>query len=301
MTNSNGAPPATKGTDVKAKKKKEGMWVQSAKRLAKDRGAMIGFAGLVFFVLLAVFGPFLTPYSLNEMDLLNMNSGSTWQHTMGTDALGRDCFSRLIYGTKYSLALGIGSSLLSLAIGIVFGSIAGYFSGAAESLIMRVCDIMQSIPPMMISIIVSIALGSSIPITMLALALGGFPFSTRLTRAQVLSVRKSEYVDAAKCVNCGVLGIMFRHILPNAASPMLLNFTMQIAHMIQLSAGLSVIGLGIQPPTPEWGAMLSAGRNFILTYPHLVIFPGLFIFLLSYCINLFGDGLRDALDPKLKT
>jgi ABC-type dipeptide/oligopeptide/nickel transport system permease subunit len=286
---------------AKRKKKKEGMWMQSVERLSYDRVAMIGFAGLVFFVLLAIFGPFLTPYSLNEMDLLNMNAGSTWQHPMGTDALGRDCLSRLVYGTRYSLALGVGSSLFSLAIGTIFGSFAGYFGGAAESLIMRICDIMQSIPPMMISIIVSITLGNSIPITILALALGGFPFSTRLTRAQVLSVRKSEYIDAAKCVNCKVSRIMFRHILPNVASPMLLNFTMQIAHMIQLSAGLSVIGLGVQPPTPEWGAMLSAGRNYILTHPHLVIFPGFFIFVLSYCINLFGDGLRDALDPKLKT
>jgi peptide/nickel transport system permease protein len=165
---------------------------------------------------------------------------------------------------------------------------------------MRVCDVMQSIPPMMISIIVSITLGSSIPVTMLALALGGFSFSTRLTRAQVLSVRKSEYLDAAKSVNCSTPRIMFRHILPNVLSPMLLDFTMKIAHMIQLSAGLSVIGLGIQPPTPEWGAMLSDGRNAIMTHPHLVIFPGLFIFAISYFINLFGDGLRDALDPKLK-
>lgn len=298
MTTTIGSPAAAAVSE--RTRKKEGMWKQTFQRLLHDKVAMVGLIGIAFLILLSVFGPFLTPYSSNEMDLLNMNSGPTWEHPMGTDALGRDLLSRLINGGRYSLVLGFGSSLLSLAIGIVLGSIAGYFGGAVDALIMRICDIIQSIPAMMISIIVSITLGSSIPITMLALALGGFSFSTRMTRAQVLSVRKSEYLDAARSVNCGTLRIMFRHILPNVVSPMLLDFTMKIAHMIQLSASLSVIGLGVQPPTPEWGAMLSDGRSSIMTHPHLVIFPGLFIFAISYFINLFGDGLRDALDPKLK-
>lgn len=297
VANTIGAPTAML---PRKKQKKEGMWKQSMKRLVKDKAAMIGLIGLILLVLLSIFGPFFLPYSSDDMDIFNMNAGPSWEHPMGTDALGRDCLSRLVYGGRYSLALGIGSSLLALLIGIVLGSIAGYFGGITETVVMRICDIMQSIPPMMVSIIVSITLGGSIPFTMLALALGGFPFTARMTRAQVLSVRKSEYIDAAKSVNCGVPRIMFRHILPNVMSPMLLDFTMKIAHMIQLSAGLSVIGLGVQPPTPEWGAMLSDGRNMILTHPHLVIFPGLFIFAISYFINLFGDGLRDALDPKLK-
>lgn len=293
--------PSTETTaPVKKKHKKEGMFKQSMKRLVKDKAAMIGLIGVLFLILLAIFGPLITPYAPEEMDILNMNCGPSWTHPMGTDSLGRDCLSRLIYGGRYSLVLGVGSSLLALAIGLVLGCIAGYFGGVAETVIMRICDIMQSIPPMMISIIVSIALGSSIPVTILALSVGGFSFSTRMTRAQVLSVRKSEYLDAAKCVNCSVPRIMFRHILPNVMSPMLLDFTMKIAQMIQLSASLSVIGLGVQPPTPEWGAMLSAGREYIRTYPHLVLFPGLFIFAISLFINLFGDGLRDALDPKLK-
>ncbi len=282
------------------KHKKEGMFKQSMKRLVKDKVAMIGLIGVLVLILLAVFAPLLTPYTPEEMDFVNINSGPTWEHPMGTDSLGRDCLARLMYGGRYSLVLGVGSSFLALAIGLVLGCIAGYFGGIAETIIMRICDVMQSIPPMMISIIVSIALGSSIPVTILALAVGGFSFSTRMTRAQVLSVRKSEYLDAAKSVNCSVPRIMFRHILPNVMSPMLLDFTMKIAQMIQLSASLSVIGLGIQPPTPEWGAMLSAGRGFIRTYPHLVLFPALFIFAISLFINLFGDGLRDALDPKLK-
>lgn len=285
---------------VPVKRKKEGMFKQSMKRLLKDKVAMIGVIGVLVLILLSAFGPMLTPYTPEEMDLTSMNAGPSWTHPMGTDSLGRDCLSRLLYGGRYSLILGVGSSFLALAIGIVLGCIAGYFGGAVETIIMRICDVMQSIPPMLISIIVSIALGSSIPITMLALAIGGFSFSTRMTRAQVLTVRKSEYLDAAKSVNCSVPRIMFRHIMPNIMSPMLLDFTMKIAQMIQLSASLSVIGLGIQPPTPEWGAMLSAGRSELRTHPHLVIFPALFIFAISLFINLFGDGLRDALDPKLK-
>lgn len=298
MTNTVSASAAAAAVPVKPKK--EGMLKQTMKRLIHDKVAMIGMIGFLVVILLAIVGPLLTAYTPDEMDLFNMNSGPSAAHIMGTDALGRDYLTRLLYGGRYSLVLGFGSSLLSFVIGIVLGSVAGYFGGAAEAIIMRICDIMQSIPPMMISIIVSVTLGGSIPVTMLALALGGFSFSTRMTRAQVLSVRKSEYIDAAKTVNCKVPRIMFRHILPNVVSPMLLDFTMKIAQMIQLSAGLSVIGLGIQPPTPEWGAMLSDGRGTILTHPHLVIFPGLFIFATSYFINLFGDGLRDAMDPKLK-
>lgn len=292
-------PPATASRPVK-RRKKEGMRKQVIDRLKNDKIAMIGLIGVVLLVILSIIAPVITKYGPEYMDLYNMNSGPSWAHPFGTDALGRDYLTRLLYGGRYSLALGISSSFLSMFIGVVLGSIAGYFGKRADDIIMRMCDIIQSIPALMISIIISLTLGNGYVATILALAVGGFSYSTRLTRAQVLSVRKLEYLDAAKTVNCGVVKIMFKHTLPNVMSPMLLDFTMKIAHMIQISAGLSVIGLGVQPPTPEWGAMLSAGRNYILTYPHLVIFPGLFIFAISFFINLFGDGLRDALDPKLK-
>jgi peptide/nickel transport system permease protein len=165
---------------------------------------------------------------------------------------------------------------------------------------MRLCDIIQAIPGVMISIIISLVLGTGYWVTIAALAIGACSHAIRMTRAQIMSARSSEYIDAARTVNCNSARIMFKHILPNVMSPMLLDFTMRIANMIQFSAGLSVLGLGVQPPAPEWGAMLSAGRNYILNSPHLVIFPGLFIFAISLFINFFGDGMRDALDPKLK-
>lgn len=280
--------------------KKEGMWKRTFKRLSKDKMAMIGLIGVLLMILISILAPYITKYSPEEMILTEINSSPSWAHPMGTDALGRDYMSRLLYGGRFSIGLGVSSSLLSILIGIVIGSVAGYFGGWVDNTVMRLCDIIQAIPGVMISIIISLVLGTGYFVTIVALAIGGCSHVIRMTRAQVLSVRKSEYLDAAKTVNCGSGRIMFKHILPNVMSPMLLDFTMRIANMIQFSAGLSVIGLGVQQPTPEWGAMLSAGRNYIMTYPHLVIFPGLFIFAISFFINLFGDGLRDALDPKLK-
>lgn len=295
-------PGSAVDVPVRAKKrnKKNSMWRQTWKRLRKDKIAMIGLAGVILLILVAIFAPYITRYAPDYMDLAHPKAAPSADHIMGTDLLGRDYFSRLIYGGRYSLTLGICSSLLATVIGVILGSIAGYYGKWADAIIMRFCDILQSIPPMMISIVVSLTLGNGYVVTILALAIGGFSFSTRMTRAQILSVRGSEYLSAAKTINCSVPRIIFKHTLPNILSPMLLDFTMKIAQMIQLSAGLSVIGLGVQVSTPEWGAMLAGGRDYIRTNPHLVIFPGIFIFAISLFINMFGDSLRDALDPKLK-
>ncbi|MDR1766386.1 MAG: ABC transporter permease [Lachnospiraceae bacterium] len=274
--------------------------MQAFRILAKDKLAMLGLVVVVILILLSLFAPFITVYGFDQIDIKNMNSGPTLQHIMGTDALGRDIFTRLLYGGRWSLGLGLSASILSVAIGIVVGSVAGYFGGATDNVIMRLCDIIQAIPATMISIIISISLGTGYVVTIFALALGSASNNIRLMRGQVLSVRKEEYLEAAQCVNCSSVRIMFRHIMPNVMSPMILTFTMSIGKMIMVAAGLSVIGLGVQPPNPEWGAMLSAGRNYIIHYPHLVIFPGLFIFVTGFAINLLGDGLRDAIDPKLK-
>ncbi len=283
------------------KRKKESMWKQTLIRFSHDRLAMLGFIGLLIMVLLSICAPLLTNYTPEEMDFFNINSGFSREHLLGTDALGRDYLTRLLYGGRYSLVLGIVSALGSSAIGIVVGGISGYYGGGIDNMIMRLCDIIQSIPGMMISIIISLVLGTGYWVTVVALAIGSASYSVRLARAQVLSIRQQEYLDAARLTNCSTPRILFRHILPNVLSPLLIDFTTNIAKMIQFAAGLSVIGLGVQPPTPEWGQMLSAGRNVMRTYPHLVMLPGICIFLISFFINLMGDGMRDALDPKLKT
>lgn len=282
------------------KAKRKSVWAQTMKRLASDKVAMFGLIGFIVLVLLCVIGPYLTGYDVGEMDFLNLKSSPSAEHWFGTDELGRDYLTRCLYGGRYSLLLGVCSSIAATIIGVIIGSIAGYYGGLADTIIMRLCDIIQSIPPMVVSIVVSLVLGSGYVVTIVALAIGGVSFSVRLTRGQVLSVRTLEYLDAAKLINASPVRIMFKHILPNVISPMMLDCTMKIAQMIQLSAGLSLIGLGVQVSTPEWGAMLSNSLNDMQNHPSLVLFPGCFIFVTTLFINTFGDGLRDAMDPKLK-
>ena len=285
---------------VSKKRKKESMWAQAFKRLMRNGTARFGMIVLLILILLAIFAPLLTPYTYEEMDLLAINASPSLKHPFGTDALGRDCLTRIFYGGRYSLGLGVVSSLISTVAGILLGSLAGYFGGWVDNLIMRLCDIIQSIPGMLLSIIISATLGVGFGNTIIALAVGGIAGGVRLLRGQILSIRKEEYLEAATTVNCSAGRIMFRHMLPNALSPVIVGTTMGMGNTIMLAASLSFIGLGVQPPTPEWGAMLSLGRDVFRKYPHIMLFPGIFIFLTVLSFNLFGDGLRDALDPKLK-
>lgn len=289
------------GTSVKTKKKKkQSLMRQAFIRLSKDKVAMAGLIGIALLILVSIAAPLITPYSYKFMDAMHMKEGPSLLHPLGTDLLGRDILSRLLYGGRYSLALGLISSILSLLIGIVLGSISGYFGGVVDDVIMRICDIIQSIPTLLFCIIISMVMGDGYVITIFAIAVGGFAGNVRLMRSQMLTVRKEEYLDAACAINCSLPRILFRHALPNIMSPLLIGFTMGIGNQIQTAASLSVLGLGVQPPLPEWGAMLSDGLAYMSTYPHLMICPGVAIFLISLFINMFGDGLRDALDPKLK-
>jgi ABC-type dipeptide/oligopeptide/nickel transport system permease subunit len=235
------------------------------------------------------------------MDLANMYSKPSALHIMGTDGLGRDQFTRLLYGGRYSLGLGISASLFGALVGVILGSIAGYFGGRTETLMMRLMDIWSSLPGMLLCILISATLGKGFVNTVIALAIGGVPESARYIRAQILKERSKEYLEAAEAINCSKFSIMFRHLLPNVVQPVLVNVTMGIGMVITMAAALSYIGLGVQPPTPEWGALLSAGRSHILNYPYLIMFPGLVIAITVLAINLMGDGLRDALDPKLRS
>ncbi|MBR6381674.1 MAG: ABC transporter permease [Lachnospiraceae bacterium] len=238
------------------------------------------------------------PYELDPSSILQPPSV---RHLCGTDDLGRDLLSRLIYGGRYSLLLGTSGAVFGLVLGCIFGCVAGYFGKWVDTLIMRTCDVMMSIPGSLLSIIISSVLGPGFVNTMLALSVGQIPGKIRMLRAQILRERGEEYLEACEAYNCSKVNIMFRHLLPNTISPLLVGFTMGIGGTIMAASGLSYLGLGVQPPTPEWGALLSAGRTYINNYPHLILFPGLIIMIFVWCVNLFGDGLRDAMDPKLKT
>lgn len=280
--------------------KKESYLSQTLKRLVKNKVAMGACIVLLILIILAIIAPLIMPYGYEEMDYSAFNSGPSKEHWFGTDALGRDVFSRLIYGSKYSLSLGILASLMSMAVAIVFGSLAGYYGSWVDNIILRVCDVLQAIPGLLLAIVMSAVLGPGYFNTILAISIGGIPATVRMVRSMVMSVRGSEYLEAAVSINCSVPRILFRRILPNVLSPIIIGVTMGIGSTIMVASSLSFLGLGIQPPLPEWGAMLSAGRDSIRNYPHLVLFPGLFIFITCLCANLFGDGLRDAMDPKLK-
>ena len=214
--------------------------------------------------------------------------------------MGRDLFTRILYGGRYSLALGICAAIVGSGVGIIIGSIAGYFGGKTEILIMRIMDIWSSLPSMLLCILISATLGSGFVNTVIALAIGNVPTGVRLIRGQILSERSREYLEAAESINSSKLSIMFRHLLPNVVSPVIVDATMGIGMNITMSASLSYIGLGVQPPTPEWGALLADARTHILNYPYLIMFPGIAIALTVLAINLIGDGLRDAMDPKLR-
>lgn len=270
------------------------------RRLAKNKTAMAGIIIVLILIVLAILAPCIIPYDYTAQNIAEAYQGPSAAHWFGTDDLGRDIFSRIIYGGRYSLRLGIMTVALAVVVGMFIGAIAGFFGGMVDMLIMRFLDIISSIPGMLLSIVVAAVLGSGFNNTIIALAIGGITGYARMLRAQILSERGKEYLEAAEATNCSNARIIIRHLLPNTLSPLIVNATMQCANTLLAAAALSYIGLGVQPPEPEWGAMLSAARDYVRTYPHMLIFPGLFIMIVVICLNMFGDGLRDALDPKLK-
>lgn len=280
--------------------KKHSRFMATFRRVFETPTAKIGGALIVVIVTMCVFAPLFCKYTPNDIDMTTALQGPSLQHPCGTDNLGRDQWARLLYGGRYSLALGIIGSLFAAVGGTGLGVIAGYFGGQVENLIMRFCDVWTAIPGTLLCIVVSTALGPGFLNTIIALSIGAIPNGARMTRGQILAERTKEYLEAAEAMNCSKASIMFRHLLPNVISPTIVGTTMGIGSTITQAATLSYIGLGVQPPTPEWGAMLSAGKNYVTSYPHLLLFPGLAIGFATLAINLMGDGLRDALDPKLR-
>ncbi len=272
-----------------------------ATQFARSRTALVGLIIILLLVLMAIFAPLLAPYDYKAIDPLNANLTPCRAHWFGTDTLGRDILSRIIWGARYSLSIGVCASLVGAVIGIVLGTLAGYFGGIVETLILRFCDVLESIPRMLLCIIISQSAGTGFIPTVLALGVGNFPGITRLLRATMLEYREQEFVEAAKALNCSNPRVMFTHVFPNCVAPIIVNISIGIGMNIITSASLSFLGLGIQEPTPEWGAMIAAGRSYFRYYPHLILFPGLFVALVVLSFNLVGDGLRDALDPKLRS
>jgi len=286
--------------NVKKRSKSNSQFAAIIKRLRRNKSAMIGLYIILLLVIIAIFAPWLSPYKYDQTDLKNAFAAPSWKHPFGTDDLGRDILSRIMYGGRYSLRIGIIAVVAAAIAGTVIGSIAGYFGGWADLIIMRFLDIVQAVPGLILSIAVSAVLGAGFSNCILALAIGLTSGFARIIRASILNVRKMEYLEAAILINASNFRIIARHVLPNAIAPLIVFATMNVASAILIAASLSFIGLGVQPPTPEWGAMLSAGRSFIRQYPHLVIFPGVTIMIAVLSLNMLGDGLRDALDPKLK-
>ena len=285
--------------DMEETPKKKSQMIEILKRMAYSKATIICTIIVALFVLIAILAPIIAPYDYAEMcDKSFLAPGG--KHLFGTDNLGRDVFSRVIYGTRYSLGLGLAATMVSLVFGMLLGAIAGYYGGAVDEALMRFCDIIQSIPGMLLIMALCVAFGSGTINTIFALGVGGIASSARLMRASFLNLRKAEFVEAARSIGCNDSRIIVRHIIPNAFAPVLVQTTMNIGGVIMTAAGLSFLGLGVQAPLPEWGAMLSGGRDFIRKAPWLCIFPGICILILVLCLNLVGDGLRDAMDPKLK-
>ncbi len=269
-------------------------------RLMKNKNAV---AGLIIFALLVIctlFIPMFSSYGMSDMDIVNKCQGPSAAHWFGTDDFGRDIFIRIFYGGRYSLSISLLSVLLSTVVGMAIGAIAGYFGGAIDNVLMRILDAIQAIPSLLLTIIVSAVLGAGFDKTILALAITRIPGTVRLLRASVLQTREEQYLEAAEAIGCSHVRRIIRYVLPNSWSPIIVHATMGVANTVLSLASLSYIGLGISPPTPEWGAMLSMARGYLRDYPYMLIFPGLFICLTVLSLNMFGDGLRDALDPKLK-
>ena len=271
-------------------------------RLKKNKGAMIGLAIVVLLIVTAIASGFLLDYDTqviaqSTMDRLQAPSAKHW---MGTDQYGRDIFYRLLYGSRFSLSVGFVAVVVALLIGVPLGAVAGYFGGAVEDIIMRITDIFAAVPNILMGIVLVSALGSNTINLMLAVGVTSVPQFVRVTRASVLTVRNQEYVEAARAVGISEAKIIFTHILPNCLSPIIVQTTLRIASAIIAASSLSFLGLGVPVPAPEWGAMLSEGRSFIRGYGYMTLFPGLAIMITVLAFNMVGDGLRDALDPKLK-
>ena len=272
------------------------------RRFRRNKAAVMGMVLFFLIILLALTADLFFNY---ETDAIAQNASIRLQppsaeHWFGTDHYGRDVLARIVYGARMSLLISLSVTVIGTIPGMVLGFLAGYFGGKLDSVLMRICDMFMAIPALLMAITVVAALGPSVTNLIIALSIAGVPGTARFTRSMVLRLRGEEYVESARAVGTSDFRIMYRHIFPNTVSLTIVNATLSLGSMILAAAGLSFIGLGVQPPTPEWGTMLSNARNYFTAYPYLLLLPGAAILITVLAVNLFGDGLRDALDPKMK-
>ena len=270
------------------------------RRFCRNKLAILGLVILIFFVLVSVFAPFLINYDPNRSNLRNRNLPPSGDHLFGTDDMGRDIFARTLYGGRISLSVGLVSVGISLSIGVVLGAVAGFFGGMFDTVIMRIADVFYSFPFMILAITISSIFGPSIYNTMIILGILSWPSSARLLRAEFLKLKNTDFALAATTIGANPSRVMFRHILPNAISPLLVSATLGVASAILSEAGLSFLGLGVPPPAPSWGNMLNRARplHILASMPWMWLPPGIAIFVIVLSINFVGDGLRDAFDPR---
>jgi len=270
------------------------------RRLKKNRLAIAGMLILILLLFIAVFADVIAPYPYAKQNYDEVLQPPNLKHLAGTDEFGRDILSRIIYGSRISLQIGFISLTVGALVGCILGSIAGFFGGVIDNVIMRFMDILHSIPRVILAIAIAASLGAGITSALIAVAVGSIPNFARVVRAATMTVRDQDFVEAARAIGASTSRIIVKHILPNILAPIIVQATLGVGTSILLAASLSFLGLGIQPPVPEWGAMLSSSRTYMRDNPYMVIAPGIAIMLTVLALNLFGDGLRDALDPKLK-
>ena len=275
-------------------------WRRALRRLVRRRGAMVGLSIVLFFVLIAIFAPYVAPYSPIATDWGAVRKAPSLAHWLGTDEIGRDVLSRVVFGARASLMAGVVSVLISLSLGVPLGLLSGYVGGFLDGLLMRIVDAMLACPFLILAIALAAFLGPNLTNAMIAIGISAMPAFVRLTRAQTLATKVEDYVEAAKAVGNPHRRIVLRHILPNILAPIMVQATLAIAAAIIAEASLSFLGLGQQPPAPSWGSMLNTAKNFLSQAPWMAWWPGAAIFVVVLSFNLLGDGLRDALDPKHK-
>lgn len=275
-------------------------WQDAWARLKKDPLAMIGIVTIAIIVVFAIFGPMLSPYTYDGQNIADQNQGPTLKHIFGTDKFGRDIFVRTLYGARISLSIGVVAAVINLGIGVVYGGISGYFGGRVDMVMMRIVDILIGIPSLLYIILIMMFLGNTVTSILIALCLTYWIGTARMVRSQVLSLKHQEYTLAARVIGASDVRILFKHLIPNSMGPIIVTVTFLIPSAIFNEAFLSFLGIGIQVPMASWGTLANDAIPTLFTYPYQMLFPSLAISITMFALNFIGDGLRDALDPRLK-